>query len=169
MSRNDATYVFETLTDKQHATLVLASRHLTSKQIAIELGVAPVTIDKRIEAIRARLDAITRPELLRLYADWSGNYGRIIDEPSILANAGIDQGYSEPQQGEYAFVFEDSLSFDARASWERVPVWLRPGINPSDLGALGKLLAMLGGAVAIMMVAVLSVSFADALTSMIMR
>jgi hypothetical protein len=71
--------------------------------------------------------------------------------------------------GEFAYRFEDSMAFDARASWDRKPVWLRPGLKPSDLGIGGKLLVMLGGAAAIMMVAVLSMAFADALMSMLSR
>ena len=169
MSPEDAFPFFDSLTEKQHATLLLASRHMTSKQIAIELGVAPVTIDKRIEAIRSRLDAIPRPDLLRLYGQWHGEYDHTIDHRTILAHTTADEGCSAQQPQEFAFTFEDSLHFDARAPWERNLEWLRPGLSPSDLGMMGKLFVMLGGAVAIMMVAVLLVAFADALMSIIAR
>ena len=159
--------VFDSLTAKQHATLSLASRHLTSKQIAIELGVAPITIDKRIEAVRAKLGSIPRPDLLRLYGDWCGDYGETINGPIILPQNVPDQGCSLTQPDGLAFAFEDSLHFDARASWDRNLLWLRPGLKPSDLGVAGKLLVMLGGAAAIMVIAVLSMAFANAVTTMI--
>lgn len=169
MPRDDAFAVFDSLTEKQHTTLTLASRHLTSKQIAIELAVAPVTIDKRIETVRARLGLIPRTELLRLYSEWREGYGRIIDEPTILASGPSKLDGCGAQPASYALSFEDSLSFDARTSWDRERVWLRPGLKPSDLGVSGKLLLIAGGAVAIMMVAVLSIAFADALMSMLSR
>ena len=62
---------------------------------------------------------------------------------------------------------EDSLTFDGRAAWDRMPQGLQPGIKPSDLGIGGKLLLILVGAVAIMMVAVLSMAFANALGTMV--
>ena len=55
MGHADFANIFSSLTEKQHEALALACQHLTSKQIAQELGVAPVTIDKRIDAVRAAL------------------------------------------------------------------------------------------------------------------
>jgi DNA-binding CsgD family transcriptional regulator len=167
MSPEDAFAIFDSLTERQHETLVLASRHLTSKQIAQELGLAPVTIDKRIEAVRARLGSIARSDLLRLYNDWNGLYDQTIDGPIILASPSIERAGPGPQSDDLALAFEDSLAFDARASWDRKTAWLQPGMKPSDLGVGGKLLAMLIGAVAIMAVAVLCMAFIDALMTML--
>lgn len=169
MLRDDAFAVFDSLTEKQHVTLALASRHLTSKQIAIELAVAPVTIDKRIETVRARLGLIPRTELLHLYSEWRGGYDLIIDDPNILVREPSKSDDCGAQPASFALSFEDSLAFDARTSWDRERVWLRPGLKPSDLGVSGKLLLIAGGAVAIMMVAVLSIAFADALMSILTR
>jgi DNA-binding CsgD family transcriptional regulator len=169
MPKHDAFAVFDSLTEKQHITLTLASRHLTSKQIAIELAVAPVTIDKRIETVRARLGLIPRSELLHLYSEWLEGYDRIIDDPIILVSEPAKSDGCGAPPARFALSFEDSLSFDARTSWDRERVWLRPGLKPSDLGVSGKLLVIAVGAVAIMMVAVLSIAFADALMSMLSR
>lgn len=169
MPKDDAFAVFDSLTEKQHVTLTLASRHLTSKQIAIELAVAPVTINKRIETVRARLGLIPRTELLRLYGEWRERYDRIIDDPIILAREPSKSDGCDAQPVNFALSFEDSLSFDGRTSWDRQKTWLRPGLKPSDLGVSEKLLLIAGGAVAIMMVAVLSIAFADALMSMLTR
>jgi DNA-binding CsgD family transcriptional regulator len=161
--------VFDSLTEKQHEALALAVQHMTSKQIALELGVAPVTIDKRIEAVRGRLGAISRPDLLRYYGEWCQTYGRAINDPIILPVIGQQGDSSGQQQASSLIAFEDSIPFDARASWDRGIRQLRPGLKPSDLDVTGKLLVMLFGAVAIMMVAVLCMAFADALMSILTR
>lgn len=169
MVKVDPQVVFESLSAKQHETLGLACRHLTSKQIAVQLGVAPITIDKRIDVVRAKLGGIPRTDLLRLYGDWSGDYDQTIGGLSLLPDPARSPDYSGLQSDGPAFVFEDSLQLDARTSWDGRPIWLQPGLKPSDLGVGGKLLAMLIGAVAIMMAAVLLMAFADALMSMLMR
>lgn len=161
--------VFDSLTDKQRETLTLACRHLTSKEIAQELGVAPVTIDKRIEAIRARLGNIPRHEVMGLFRQYHHAYDQAIYEPIVLACDLSDQPSVFPQPDDPQLAFHDSLRLDARASWGLGTDWLRPGLKPSDLGIIGKLVFMVLGALAIMMVAVLSVAFADALMSILER
>lgn len=113
MTSDDARSVFESLTAKQHETLSLASRHLTSKQIAARLGVAPVTIDKRIETVRGRVGSLPRPDLLRLYGDWLVDYGRSINEPIILPDHPIPDDEKAAKPDRYAYVFEDSLQLTA--------------------------------------------------------
>lgn len=165
----DAYSVIDSLTEKQHEALALAVRHLTSKQIAQKLGVAPVTIDKRIEAVRARLGYIPRSDLLRLYREWCDDYGRLVDDPTILDQPACPPASSEAPQPFSELMFRDSIAFDARASWDRGRNSLRPGLTPSELGVGGKLAAMLLGAVAIMMIAVLCMAFVDALMSILAR
>lgn len=165
----DPASVFESLTEKQHQALSLAAERLTSKQIAQELGVAPVTIDKRIEAVRTRLGSMPRSDLLRIYTKWRSDYCRPIDDLIILGSESKLPSDAGAQPEEAVLTFHDSIAFDARASWERHADWLRPGVSPSDLGVVGKLLFMLAGAVAILMVAVLSIAFAEALMSIMRR
>ena len=169
MSPDDAFTVFDSLSEKHHVTLKLAASHLTSKEIALELGVAPVTIDKRIESVRKQLGSLARPELLRLYSAWCHTYDQAIDQPIILGEPARSGQSSEPLRDGMAYSFEDSITFDARSPWDRHPTWRRPGLKPSDLGISGKLIVMLIGAVAIMMVAVLSIAFAQALMSIFSR
>lgn len=167
--------LFETLTPKQHEALKLAAADLTSKQIALRLGVSPVTIDKRIETVRARLGHIARSDLVRMYILWceergaEETYDQIIGHPIILDGPERCLPETGSQPSDQPLVFEDSLKFDVRASWERDPVWLRPGLTPSDLGMSGKVFVMLGGAIAILMVAVLSMACINALMSFLGR
>ena len=158
--------VFRALTDKQHEALMLACEHLTSKQIAIKLGVAPVSVDKRIDSVRSKLGNISRVELLHLYQNWHG-YDRTIPEPIILPQQTLIASQDSEQIGEPVYRFEDSLAFDVRPSWDQPLDYLRPGLRPSDLGVGGKLLVMLAGAIAILMVVVLSLAVATSLRTVL--
>lgn len=158
---------FEALTSKQHEALKLASMHYTSKQIAIKLNVAAVTIDKRIEAVRAKLDQMPRVDVLRHYRVWQERYDQAIDGPIILTRSHPTVSETSQQSPDDVVLFEDSLAFDARAPWDRSDQRLLPRIKPSDLGVGGKLLLMLLGAIAIIAVAVLSVAFANAIKTMV--
>lgn len=164
-----AASVFDSLTEKQRETIMLACRHLTSKEIAQQLGVAPVTIDKRIDAIRARLGNIPRHEVMGLFQQYQHAYDQLIYEPIVLACDLPEPPRSVLQPDDPQLVFHDSLQLDARALWGLGTDWLRPGLKPSDLGTIGKLTFMIVGALAIMMVAVLSMAFADALMSILAR
>lgn len=169
MTQPDQLCVFETLTIKQHETLRLASKHLTSKQIAQHLALAPVTVDKRIEAVRARMGSIPRSDLLRLYRDWLRTYGQTIDDPIILGDSELQDAKLAALPSEPVVSFHDSVTFDGRAPWGRGSEWLRPGLKPSDLGVTGKLLFMVIAAAGILAVAVLSVAFANALGAILAR
>ncbi len=57
--------VFETLTAKQRQAMALAADGLTSKEIARELDISPHSVDKRIDAVRGRLDARPRSQIVR--------------------------------------------------------------------------------------------------------
>lgn len=154
--------VFRALTDKQHEALMMACAHLTSKQIAVKLGVAPVSIDKRIDGVRAKLGYISRVELLHLYQSWQG-YDRTLPEPIILTPQAPLVEEQVERIDEPVYRFEDTLAFDARASWDQPFGYPWPGLRPSELGTGGKLLAILAGAVAILMVVVLSLAVATSL------
>lgn len=167
MDRVQIVRVLETLTEKQDEALRLASQHLTSKQIANQLGIAPVTVDKRIDSVRAKLDFLPRTDVLRHYRAWKEGYGQTIDGPIILTTPDTLSASTSSQPQEPAYFFEDALSFDARSNWDGNLSWMRPRVKLSDLGALGKLAFMIVGAVALMSVAVLSVAFATALGSML--
>lgn len=159
--------VFVSLTEKQHEALVLACSHLTSKQIALKLGIAPVTVDKRIDSVRSKLGYISRPELLHLYQGWLEGYDQTIDDPVILPDCPPPATNHDPQISGQSYLFEDSLKFDVRPSWDNSNGILRPGLRPSDLGVAGKLLAILAGAVAILMLVVLSLAVATTLRTIL--
>ena len=105
MDRVQIDRVLETLTEKQDEALRLASQHLTSKQIANQLGIAPVTVDKRIDSVRAKLDFLPRTDVLRHYRAWKERYGQTIDGPIILTTPDTlsPSTSSQPQEPAYLF------------------------------------------------------------------
>lgn len=70
-ARNDGIRL-DSLTAKQCECLELVLHHLTSKQIALELGISPHTVNQRLDSARQRLGAATRHEAAILYARLKG-------------------------------------------------------------------------------------------------
>lgn len=160
--------IFENATAKQHEALRLAARHLTSKEIAKDLGVAPATVDKRIDAVRIKTGSLPRAEVLRLYIEWLEIRGdRTTGDPIPLTVPSVNQPSAAPQPTESVHLFQDSLIFDDRAPWDGKAGGLISGIEPSDLGMFGKVLFMLAGAIAILMAVVLSLAVSNALVTLL--
>lgn len=165
MNESHVTQVFEAATDKQLGTLELAADGLTSKQIAIELEVAPRTVDQRIDALRAQLDGMPRSDLVRYYRRWKDVCGRTTCDPFSMSS-GTFSSKSPSQQKEAELVFRDAMTLDGRASWDRPGDWMRPGIEPSSLGPLTKVLAVFVGAFALLMGFALIVATAEGINSL---
>jgi DNA-binding CsgD family transcriptional regulator len=68
MSLNAASTPIELLTPGQKACLRLVMQHLSSKEIARELGISPHTVDMRIKRANAALGVSTRFEAARALA-----------------------------------------------------------------------------------------------------
>lgn len=62
----------DALSAKQCECLELVLKHMTSKQIAIELGISPYTVNQRLDAARHHLGASTRHEAAIMYAKLKG-------------------------------------------------------------------------------------------------
>lgn len=158
--------VFEKATEKQLEALRLAADGLTSKQIAKQLQVAPRTIDQRIDSVRGKLGGMPRNDLVRYFRAWQKVCGLTTYDPIPLTlpsgNAPNNSSQHDPE-----LIFEDALSFDERAPWDRGRRWLRPEIEPSDLGAGSRLLIIIAGAVLILVGVVLTAAFSNALIELL--
>jgi len=64
---SEATGLLENLTPKQVEVLDLLLMHRTTKEIARELGIAPNTVDQRINAVRDKWGTLNRKDTARLY------------------------------------------------------------------------------------------------------
>lgn len=72
---------WDRLTEKQRACLDRVLDHKTSKQIALEIGIAKATVDQRITAARVILGATNRDDAARRYAHLKNIYDRITCDP----------------------------------------------------------------------------------------
>lgn len=149
MTRGSIDTIFSNLTDKQREALDLAAMGLTSKEIARKLKISPHSVDKRIDAVRAQLDATPRNRLVREFRHWQASGESITGDPSPLTPPpAIETQKSSQPQGE-TLLFRDVLTFDGAGEWESEPSRLRRGLEPSDLSVGGRLLCVLAGAILI--------------------
>jgi DNA-binding CsgD family transcriptional regulator len=77
------------LTDGQLDCLRLVDQHLSSKEIAVELGISPHTVDQRIRQALHTLGVSRRAQAARIVAQFAEPYQRLIHQtPYIEATAG---------------------------------------------------------------------------------
>lgn len=157
---------FEAATEKQIEAINLAAEGFTSKQIAIQLGVAPRTVDQRIDAVRAKAGGIPRGDLVRHFRAWKDTCDRTTYDPFPVADPSHFKAKPEVQP-EPLLRFNDALTFDERAAWDRKADRLLPEIEPSDLGTESRLLFIAGGAVLILAGVVLTAAFSNALVELL--
>lgn len=166
MGKDRAFAAFGHATEKQLEAIDLAAEGLISKQIARQLGVTPRSIDQRIDALRQKAGNMARTDLVRHYRAWMSTRERIPCDPIPVTQAATTTP-QESLQPVTDFVFEDSLTFDERAPWDRERSWLRPEIKPSDLGIGQRLLFITAGAVLILIGVVLTAAFSNALIELL--
>ena len=76
------------LTPGQLECLQLVAQHLSSKEIAVELGISPHTVDQRIRQALHILQVPRRSQAARLVAQHGAPYQRLIHQPPYIeANA----------------------------------------------------------------------------------
>jgi DNA-binding CsgD family transcriptional regulator len=82
------------LTRGQLDCLQLVEQHLSSKEIAVELGISPHTVDQRIRQALHILDVPRRSQAARLVAQHGEPYQRLIHQPPYIEAAApaSDQG-----------------------------------------------------------------------------
>src|SRR5690242_2278149 len=80
------------LTSGQLDCLRLVDQHLSSKEIATELGISPHTVDQRVRQALQILGVDTRKQAARIVDQYSGPYQRLIHQsPYIPAEPGSRQ------------------------------------------------------------------------------
>ncbi|HEX3423287.1 MAG TPA: helix-turn-helix transcriptional regulator [Sphingomicrobium sp.] len=82
------------LTAGQLDCLRLVDQHLSSKEIAAELGISPHTVDQRIRQSLATLGVERRSQAARIVSQYSGPYQRLIHQPPYIP-ADVEQGHPE--------------------------------------------------------------------------
>lgn len=149
------------LTQKQAEVLAFVYQGLSSKEIALRLGISPATVDQRADGARRKLGAATRIEAARIHAARNNISERFIYSPPPLT--GDQRQAPSPEPPRDSLRFEDSVTFDQRASWDRDRSWRVPEFEPRDFGIASRLVIIVGLAVLIMLAVAESLRLADSL------
>ena len=72
------------LSPGQLDALLLVDQHLSSKEIAVELGISPHTVDQRIRGALHILGVERRSQAARMVAQVNGPYQRLIHQPPYI-------------------------------------------------------------------------------------
>lgn len=78
---------FQSLTEAQRACLRRVFQHMTSKDIARELGISPHTVDQRLRVAARALGVAGRVEAARLLAHYEGLTPDVYQQPAYQAPA----------------------------------------------------------------------------------
>ena len=84
VSAEQANHFLEGLTEKQREALQLIVQHKTSKEAGQILGISPYTVDQRITAIKQKVGAASRRELVRIFSDAAGISHRTVYQESCV-------------------------------------------------------------------------------------
>lgn len=82
------------LTDGQLDCLRLVDQHLSSKEIAVELGISPHTVDQRVRQALQTLGVSRRSQAARIVAQYSEPYQRLIHQSPYI-EAAVDRSEQE--------------------------------------------------------------------------
>jgi len=82
------------LTEGQLDCLRLVGAHLSSKEIAAELGISPHTVDQRVRQSLQILGVARRAQAARIVAQYSEPYQRLIHQPPYIPGV-ADSGHPE--------------------------------------------------------------------------
>jgi len=75
------------LSQGQLDCLRLVDQHLSSKEIAAELGISPHTVDQRVRQSLHILGVERRAQAARIVAQYSGPYQRLIHQPPYIPDS----------------------------------------------------------------------------------
>jgi DNA-binding CsgD family transcriptional regulator len=105
------------LTEGQLDCLRLVNQHLSSKEIAVELGISPHTVDQRVRQALQTLRVSRRSQAARIVAQFSGPYQRLIHQSPYI-------GGDAPAAEEGA-----AVSNQIRHAGRAGEVWEGPGFH----------------------------------------
>lgn len=154
------------LTQRQRDVMELVIQHRTSKEIARDLGIAPNTVDQRINAVRDKLGARDRAEAARMYVQLKSicgesTYGSPVVDSSICASlAGRQDIGIDP-----VFALGDSAVAQG-ADWAEIGSLVVPRVRLVDT-KLWRVAMIVGIAAAAVAIAVLMLSAMNALNTLV--
>ena len=164
------------LTDGQRAVVALVADNKTSKEIALELGISPNTVDQRIKGAQAKLGVRRRSEAARLYrlALQGGMCGDLVYPSSGLASSfsGGDENASlgmEDRTGDGSTMLHqaqaaytaDLSAWGGERSWSSV---LLEAGRRNELSPLARVAAILGMTLTALVILAAAVATAEGMS-----
>ena len=160
MTETEAQQALEMLTPKHVEVLDLLAQHLTTKEIARRLGLAPTTVDQRISAIRERWGTTNRKATIRRYSDLLSACGK-----TTYSISSVDAGTWEVDLGSVDSEVDPIFSFAASCDvsvTDQLDELLRP-----DYGHLHRFDSKFGISGRVFIVAALAMMIALTLVAML--
>ena len=125
MPINDAREMLGTLTEGQSDVIELVARHMSSKEIARQLNIAPATVDQRVKAVWKKLGTTDRKSAARKYMvlrQLTGQpiyEGLVYERSNIVPSGGVDQSLTPKTTARAPFVFRNAQGGFAAAVFGR--------------------------------------------------
>lgn len=162
--------ILRELTPKQHEVMRRVAENRTSKEIAWDLGVSESAVNQRIEAVRSRTGGALRAELARAYRQYleEKTYkpltGNILQ---VSGPAGDGQSAERDEPGD-ALALADAVVYTVTPPWQGEPaVRIVPEVLDGTHAGFSRIVAMIGIAAGILLVAMIGLGVIHALTELI--
>ena len=157
----------ERLTAKERQVLEMVHARLSSKEIGLKLGLSHKTVDQRLDNARAKLGAPTRIAAARAFAEFSNIPERFPYDPFLLPETAAIRPQDRSASTVDAYTFGDSLSFGSELPWNSQQPSGAPEFWALRLGALPRLVLILLGAVALLVLASLGLSLSEGISALV--
>ena len=163
---SDSPTGLDKLTAKEREVLELVHARLSSKEIGQKLSLSHKTVDQRLDNARAKLGAPTRIAAARAFAELSNIPERFPYEPFPLSEAGSILPEDRGVLAAAAYTFGDSLSFGSEFPRNNRETSSAPEFWALRLGALPRLVLILLGAIALLVLASLGMSLSEGVSAL---
>lgn len=176
MAIGDASRLLGTLADRERQLLVLASRPMSAKEIAIETGLTVGTVNNYLSNAQRRLGARNRVEAIRLFKAYTDqdpikvhmNFPQVFEPRSTMSSAASK---TQTPHGLIGSGLADSIAPRSRSSLEAFLGSSNPDVsklpNPGQLDRKKRLYAILALATVITFLMASVVILLDALTRLV--
>lgn len=164
--REDAEAILRSLSDAQIDVMERVVMHLTSKEIARDLGIAPNTVDQRVKAVLPKLGAIDRADAARRFVELYDICGRTIYASSVIDHvATLPHSLGQELPQEAHFVLKDSQAgFPAEFQYPGTAL-----LEVIDLrfGKIGRVALIIGLSIALAILALIVTSIGATLSDLV--
>ncbi|MCP5396128.1 MAG: helix-turn-helix transcriptional regulator [Sphingomonadaceae bacterium] len=154
------------LTAKQREVLDLVLCHYSSKEIARKLGISPRSVDQRLDGARQKLGVATRIEAARVYAEACQTPQSLTSEPLPVTDPVVPLQEAGDSSAEAVFNLSDA-GFMSAGEFEQQLIRDVPKLVPGKLNSGLRLLLIVGGAIAMLLLVLVGLSVVNALDELL--